>query len=168
MINIEKSPDISEEKIKENATRPQHSRNCSSTLSKVNDPLIKKPEDNLNQNYPTYLESPRSNNKPLENMQKFDEHNISKKISHHEHNLSSFSNLIDTDFCTTCLIDIPLRAKHCQYCNKCISTFDHHCSWISNCVGEKNKWLFHLFLFLTSLNLGMSICIVKKINLGPF
>ena len=39
-----------------------------------------------------------------------------------------------------------MRSKHCKSCKKCIATFDHHCPWIDNCVGEKNKPLFLIFI----------------------
>lgn len=32
--------------------------------------------------------------------------------------------------------------KHCYECELCVATFDHHCIWIENCVGEKNRPLF--------------------------
>ncbi len=67
-----------------------------------------------------------------------------------------------TIYCSTCFIDIPLRAKHCNTCNKCIATFDHHCTWVGNCIGEKNKRLFIIFLFIHIISLGFGITFVYR------
>eukprot|EP01060_Flectonema_neradi_P021206 TRINITY_DN2873_c0_g2_i1.p1 TRINITY_DN2873_c0_g2~~TRINITY_DN2873_c0_g2_i1.p1 ORF type:complete len:340 (+),score=46.68 TRINITY_DN2873_c0_g2_i1:46-1020(+) len=48
--------------------------------------------------------------------------------------------------CRVCVTRQPMRTKHCNTCNRCIYTFDHHCWWINNCVGGKNKPTFMLFL----------------------
>ncbi|KAG4113184.1 hypothetical protein ERO13_D13G207600v2 [Gossypium hirsutum] len=53
-----------------------------------------------------------------------------------------------SQLCTTCKIIKPLRAKHCSTCDRCVEQFDHHCPWVSNCVGKKNKWDFFLFIVL--------------------
>ncbi|KAM1282864.1 hypothetical protein ACFX2J_025798 [Malus domestica] len=56
-----------------------------------------------------------------------------------------------SQLCATCKIVRPLRAKHCPTCDRCVEQFDHHCPWVSNCIGKKNKWDFFAFLVLEVL-----------------
>ena len=55
---------------------------------------------------------------------------------------------LEKHFCSKCNIDQPVRSKHCKSCDACIATFDHHCIWVGNCIGEKNRALFMVYLVL--------------------
>jgi len=55
------------------------------------------------------------------------------------------------NYCGACSIKRPERAKHCKICNKCFLRWDHHCSWIGNCIGLYNQKTFCLYLFYSTL-----------------
>ncbi|KAD6454589.1 hypothetical protein E3N88_09295 [Mikania micrantha] len=61
-----------------------------------------------------------------------------------------------TQLCATCKIVRPLRAKHCSTCERCVEQFDHHCPWVSNCIGKKNKWDFVGFLVLEVVAMALT------------
>ena len=53
--------------------------------------------------------------------------------------------------CKECKIIMRLSDKivHCDDCNMCIMGMDHHCIWISKCIGQKNKKTFYVFMAST-------------------
>ncbi len=40
--------------------------------------------------------------------------------------------------CDICDTHVLKNTKHCQRCNRCSYEFDHHCVWVSNCIGLHN------------------------------
>lgn len=64
--------------------------------------------------------------------------------------------------CTFCHIYTPPRAYHCRFCDvsvfhssliySCVRNFDHHCPWVSNCVGLRNHKYFMWFLITSELS----------------
>ncbi|EER19664.1 zinc finger protein DHHC domain containing protein, putative [Perkinsus marinus ATCC 50983] len=66
------------------------------------------------------------------------------------HDLSAISgqhvaNMDPSRVCHTCWIWKGLRTKHCPICDCCVDDFDHHCTWLNNCVGGGNQRLFIAF-----------------------
>ncbi|CAK86008.1 unnamed protein product (macronuclear) [Paramecium tetraurelia] len=80
---------------------------------------------------------------------------------------AAISPILTTErrFCMQCLNEQPMRAKHCQYCKKCVPLFDHHCPWIGICIGEKNKLLFLIYLLVQIAQLIVGIRISVQ-NIG--
>ncbi|GMI54221.1 hypothetical protein ScalyP_jg4172 [Parmales sp. scaly parma] len=48
-------------------------------------------------------------------------------------------------YCDLCAIFQPPETAHCATCGVCIAGLDHHCPWMSKCIGEKNMPAFRYF-----------------------
>ena len=66
--------------------------------------------------------------------------------SYHSEDNEDVILFVEYKYCTVCHIEQPLRCKHCKSCDHCVATFDHHCPWLGNCVGERTRQSFFLFL----------------------
>ena len=57
----------------------------------------------------------------------------------------------DTRRCSLCDMQVPLRSYHCKECKHCVHKFDHHCSVIGTCIGERNHCRFWWMLLWHSI-----------------
>jgi len=70
--------------------------------------------------------------------------------------LESLKQQQSTDqYCSTCLIEKPIRSKHCRTCNQCVSLFDHHCPFTGNCVTRNNLGTFVILIILLQIDFAL-------------
>ncbi|CAK0839266.1 unnamed protein product [Prorocentrum cordatum] len=76
-------------------------------------------------------------------------------------------------FCSTCRIFRPPRAKHCSLCDNCVLRFDHHCTWLGNCIGLHNYRGFVCLIYsatvflIECLYVVFTICCEMKLQRSP-
>ncbi|EAR88111.2 DHHC zinc finger protein (macronuclear) [Tetrahymena thermophila SB210] len=90
--------------------------------------------------------------------------NISKNMKINGQINQNQMPFVEKRYCTSCYINMPLRAKHCKDCKRCVARFDHHCPYVGNCIGEKNKCVFYWFLILQLIELLVGFIEVLKYN----
>jgi palmitoyltransferase len=67
---------------------------------------------------------------------------------------------VPVQVCKYCERSKPPRAHHCRKCHKCVLRMDHHCLWISNCVGYFNQGHFTRLIISLTLFLLESLVLL--------
>eukprot|EP01084_Bolivina_argentea_P317513 550528_1 len=62
-----------------------------------------------------------------------------------------FESTWPSNYCDQCHFIRPIRSKHCYFCGKCITKFDHHCPLVGNCIAAQNYRYFLIFLIFESI-----------------
>ena len=69
-------------------------------------------------------------------------------------------------FCSICRFYVrkDILVTHCSDCGMCIENYDHHCPWMTKCVGKNNYVSFKLFLFTVICVFALFISAVIKVK----
>lgn len=59
----------------------------------------------------------------------------------------SKTSTVNLKICKSCNIIRNLRVFHCKHCGLCVLRHDHHCIWLSNCIGVYNHQKFLVLVF---------------------
>ena len=62
-------------------------------------------------------------------------------------------------YCTTCHLIRDVRTFHCDRCGLCIEKHDHHCGYLSNCVGVYNYKKFFTFVIIAFVHVSFMVFI---------
>jgi palmitoyltransferase len=73
--------------------------------------------------------------------------------------LAAKGELHSSLFCSTCLLQKPLRSKHCSSCGHCVHRFDHHCPFVNTCIGRDNIGYFMGFVVCCSVAIGSHLAV---------
>jgi len=76
---------------------------------------------------------------------KAEEESVDEKLARAPDYYDAFS------YCTKCQAYKPPRCHHCRHCGRCTLVYDHHCGWVSACIGYSNHKQFVLFLIYSTL-----------------
>ncbi|KNF06033.1 hypothetical protein PSTG_01027 [Puccinia striiformis f. sp. tritici PST-78] len=59
--------------------------------------------------------------------------------------------IVPMKWCSRCRTYRPPRTSHCRICDYCVQQSDHHCTFLNNCIGRDNYFVFIIFLFTTTV-----------------
>ena len=86
------------------------------------------------------------------------------------------THLVSLNYCLSCYIYKPpgcsnpgTRSRgahhptiHCHQCDSCIEQFDHHCPFLSNCIGRNNYTKFFALLHVSLASILFQISILYR------
>jgi len=67
--------------------------------------------------------------------------------------------IVPMKWCRRCQSYRPPRASHCRICDYCVQQADHHCTFLNNCIGRRNYFVFLTFLFSTTVAMLSTLAI---------
>lgn len=67
-----------------------------------------------------------------------------------ENDETRIEQMNDKCFCSLCQIYTGENVAHCYECNCCVEGYDHHCGFLNCCIGQRNLFVFLIFLFHTT------------------
>ena len=76
---------------------------------------------------------------------------------------------IEIKKCRECrnYIRMDRKTSHCYDCGVCVEGFDHHCPWVSKCIGKKTIISFYIFICSVMLMMCYLITMVALYSVKP-
>ena len=61
--------------------------------------------------------------------------------------------------CSVCMAEKPFRSHHCRHCRRCVHMYDHHCSWLNNCIGAGSVRACSCVIVSVSVCVCVCVCL---------
>lgn len=75
---------------------------------------------------------------------------------------------IEEKDCELCQCKVAKSSYHCHNCKRCVEEFDHHCTFVNNCIGKENYSIFIRLLIgiiiHTSSGIGIAIWLMLTLT----
>ncbi|CAD8048609.1 unnamed protein product [Paramecium sonneborni] len=71
-------------------------------------------------------------------------------------------------FCSKCKVIRPPKTSHCYNCNNCVKMYDHHCTFMSNCIGQRNYKYFIGWIYTLNIQCIIWYCVLLQHTFEKF